>query len=80
MASIPSHEENGRTILSIFAWYELREGEILMLQHINQYLDKHNLRADDLNDGITYGIDNGWFEQIDDTSYRLTKSGFEQMD
>ena len=62
MAQLPTSDENARKVLQIFAHFGTRAGESILKQNILVVMANQNWRADDINDGLKWGVENGWFE------------------
>jgi len=78
MATIPSAKDMGVIILDIFKRRNIRAGERLSIQIIETVWFGDNNRADDLQSGLIWLIDNGYLEKKD-RSYVLTEKGFDEM-
>lgn len=79
MATLPTSEENARKILDIFEHFDSRSGDGIMLQTILAVAADRNWRMDDIKDGLEWGQSNGWFEEGNNDSIRLTNVGFAEM-
>ena len=62
MAQLPTSDENARKVLQIFSHFGTRPGEGTMQQNILAVMADKNWRSDDINEGLTWGLENGWFE------------------
>ena len=79
MATLPTSEENARKILEIFEHFDKRSGEGIMSKNILAVAVKRNWRMDDIRDGLEWGLSNGWFEEGNNDSFKLTDVGFAEM-
>ena len=79
MATLPTSEENARKILEIFEHFNSRSGEGIMLNTIVAVAADRNWRMDDIRDGLEWGQSNGWFQEGDNDSIKLTDVGFTEM-
>ena len=79
MATLPTPEENARTVLRIFKTFGRRPGEVLMPNNLLAIATQEGLRSDDINQGLEYGYEKGWFEAGPNGSIKLTASGFDEM-
>ena len=79
MAQLPTSEENACKVLQIFAHFGTRAGEGIMQQNILAVMADRNWRADDINDGLRWGLENGWFETGKNNFIMLTELGFAEM-
>ena len=79
MATLPTSEENARKILEIFEHFNTRSGEAVSAGSISGIAEKKKWRIDDINDGLVWGSEKGWFENKGNGSIMLTAEGFAEM-
>ena len=79
MATLPTSEENARKILEIFEHFDTRSGEGILSRNILAVAVDRNWRMDDITDGLERGLSNGWFEEGNNDSIKLTDVGFSEM-
>ena len=72
MTQVPSDEEVGRQILSVFLRYKIRPGGILRRNHFAE------VRDGDFQRGMTKAVENDWIKiKIRDRyTYEFTDAGF----
>jgi hypothetical protein len=79
MATLPTSEESGRKILSMYGEYNVRPGEMLQLRTINVKWMKSMQRSEDLIAGLEWLGEMEFIEQKDGKSqdvFFLTEKGF----
>lgn len=82
MATMPTPEEIGMQILSLYAEHKVRPGEMLMLRNINLWWMNLGGRGDDLVAGLEWLGEKGYLEQQAGKSSDvlfLTQAGFDAM-
>ena len=79
MATLPTPEEKARKVLQIFEHFGTRPGEGIGSNNILAIAAKKNWRIADMTEGLQYGLDNDWFENGQNNSTLLTKSGFAEI-
>ena len=79
MATLPTSEENARKMLEIFKHFGTRSGERIMSRNILAVAVNRNWRMEDIRDGLEWGLTNGWFEEENNDSIKLTDVGFAEM-
>ena len=79
MATLPTPEENARMILALYQKHGRRPGEVLMSNNLQSLVMAQAVRAQDVNDGLKWGYEQGWFEQGPNGSHRLTDAGYAEM-
>ena len=79
MATLPTPEENARTVLSIFAHFNNRPGDVLLPNNFMAVSADRRLRWEDVVNGLEKAAELGWVEETDKGSVRLTDAGFDEM-
>jgi hypothetical protein len=79
MATLPTPDENGRMVLSIYKHFGTRPGEGLMTQNFLAFITNNGLRNEDLLDGLRYGEEQGWFESGQNGFVLITEAGFAEI-
>lgn len=76
MATRPTPEESARKILWIYVnHFKLDVGGVLAKNNL-MVCQEYGLSVDDQNGGMTYAIQQGWIEPVQNGGYRLTDAGF----
>lgn len=78
LAKVLSAEDKGRSVLAIFAQRKVRAGEGLQ-PNVLMASTNNDFRWIDVQDGLAYGAEAGWFEDGPNGSIRLTEAGFAAM-
>jgi len=76
MATLPTPEENARSILGIYDHFDIRLYGDLRVNNFMAIMTQKGLSSDDINTGITYCLEVGWLENVGDDTYRLTGGGY----
>ncbi|TYR31976.1 hypothetical protein FY036_12860 [Mesorhizobium microcysteis] len=76
MATLPTLEDKGRMVLTIFKHFDTRPGEVLDKRNLVTMCAQWDWRTSDIAKGVEYGLDTGWFEGGPNNSIRLTEAGF----
>ena len=82
MARLPTPEEMGKLILSIYGQFNVRPGEMLLIQNILAKWIKTGYRNEDMFNGLEWLGEKGFVEQKEgssDTAIFLTESGFAEI-
>jgi len=78
MAELPTTEEMERVILDIFKEFNVRSGEILLLQNFLSAIANTKYRTEDFERGMDSLIEKGHVTKKDNRFF-LTDSGFQEM-
>lgn len=77
MATRPAPEEIANAIAQFFLKQGRRPNEILMRGMVDLHCAKLGLSADEIAAGIAYGVNQGWFESIENNmQLKITESGY----
>ena len=72
-------QENGRLVLDIYAHFDSRPGEVLRANNLVAVAARRRIRMSDVQQGLEYAARNGWIEETENGSLRLTERGFKEM-
>lgn len=76
MADVHSPESAARVILSLFQRINGHPGEAVLAGALGQLAVEGALPSDMIDDGLHYGMEQGWFEPGPNGAVRLTEAGF----
>ncbi|HEX8527023.1 hypothetical protein [Allosphingosinicella sp.] len=79
MAQLPTPEENGRTVLQIYAHFGSRPGEVLRSNNFVAVAARRRIPIADIQDGLEFALEAGWIEETENGSLRLTDEGYSAM-
>ena len=79
MAKLPSSEVNARLALSIFQHCGTRSGEGILPQNMLAIASDRKWSMDELREGLSWGLENGLFEEGKYGFIFLTQTGYEQV-
>ncbi len=79
MATLPTPEENARSILGIYEHFKIRLYGVLRVKDFLAIMKQKGLSSDDINTGITYCLKVRWLENVGDDTYLLTGGGCAAM-
>ena len=79
MATLPTREDNARKVLRIFKHFGTRPGEGIGSNNILAMAAKWHWRIADMQDGLQYGLDNGWFKNGQNGYTLLTETGYAEI-
>ncbi len=79
MAKLLTDDEKARSVLAIFARFDSRPGEALRPNNFVALAAEMGLRTSDIGEGIKHGQSQGWFEDGENHSVKLTESGFAEI-
>ena len=79
MATLPTAEENAGKVLQIFQHFETRPEEGIGLNNIIAIAAQENWRMKDMDEGLQYGIEQGWFEEKGSSFFMLTQEGYAEI-
>lgn len=80
MATLPTPEENARKVPDIFRHFRTRPSEMLPLRSLTSVAEERGWRPGDIDDGLQYGLEHGWFEEKEQSGFIfLTEDGFKEI-
>ena len=79
MTNAYTPERAARVILDIFQSHNARPGEAILPGALGQLTVAGVLPSDGIDDGLGYGLEQGWFENGPNDVLRLTKAGFAEI-
>ena len=79
VADADTPESAARVILEIFQSHGARPGGAVPPGALGQLIAAGSLSSGDADDGLRYGVAQGWFEIAPMGSLRLTKAGFAEI-
>jgi hypothetical protein len=79
MATLPTPEENAKQVLEIYAHFDSRPGRVLRANNFVAVAARWRIRMTDIQQGLEYAARQGWIEETEDGSLRLTDRGFSAM-
>jgi hypothetical protein len=78
VATAPTPEHAARAILAFYIERNNRAGDTIQPRQVGMQLQQNGgLNADEIQNGVEYGIEQGWFEMTDKQMLRLTDKGYE---
>ena len=80
MAIVPTSEESARAILSFLKLKDVHPNEMVMANQVNQQFLTNTGKAAAYAEGIKYAIERGWLEPLTKDRFRLTETGFIEME
>ena len=72
-------ESAARVILGMFQSHNARPGEAVLSGALGQLTVAGDLSSDGADDGLGYGLLQGWFENGPNGAVRLTEAGFAEI-
>ena len=72
-------ERAARVILDMFQSHNARPGEAVLPGALGQLTVAGVLPSDGVDDGLGYGLGQGWFENGPNGALRLTEAGFAEI-
>lgn len=79
MADVRTPESAARVILGMFHSHNHRPGESVLPGALGQLTVAGTLLSDEVDDGLQYGLAQGWFEKGPKGALRLTQAGFAEI-
>ena len=79
MADAHTPESAARVILAMFRSHNARPGEAVLPGALGQLTVAEALLSDEVDDGLQYGLAQGWFEKGPKGALRLTEAGFAEF-
>ena len=79
MADDRTPESAARVILGMFQSHNHRPGEAVLPGALGQLTVVGALSSDEVDEGLQYGLAQGWFEQGPQGALRLTQAGFAEI-
>ena len=79
MATLPTPEENAKRVLEIYAHFDSRPGSLLRANNFVAVAARWRIRMTDIQQGLEYAVRQGWIEETENGSLRLTDRGFSAM-
>ena len=76
MADAHTPESAARVIRRLFLSHNARPGEAVLPGALGQLTVAGALSDDEVNNGVQYGVAQGWFEKGPNRALRLTEAGF----
>ena len=72
-------ESAARVILGMFRSHNAQPGEAVLSGALGQLTTAETLSSDDVDEGLQYGLTQGWFEKGTKGALRLTEAGFAEF-
>jgi hypothetical protein len=79
MAQLPTPEENGKTVLGIYAHFGSRPKDVLGANNFVAVAARRRIPISDIQTGLEFALAAGWIEETENGSLRLTEQGFSVM-
>ena len=79
MADVRTPESAARVILDMFQSHNACPGEVVLPGALGQLTVAGLLLSDRVDDGLGYGLEQGWFENGPNGALRLTEAGFAKI-
>ena len=79
MADVRTPESAARVILDMFQSHNARPGEAVLSGALGQLTVAGLLPSDGVDDGLGFGLAQGWFENGPNGALRLTEAGFAKL-
>ena len=79
MATMPTAEKSARLILKMYKHFGSCPGECLRMNNFVTLAVERGLRIADLQEGLKYGGEKGWFEDGPNGFVRLTEGGVKNI-
>ena len=79
MADAYTPESAARVILGMFRSHNAQPGEAVLSGALGQLTTAETLSSDDVDEGLQYGLTQGWFKKGPKGALRLTEAGFAEF-
>ena len=79
MADVRTPESAARVILGMFQSHNQRPGEAVLPGALGQLTVAGALSSDEADEGLQYGLAQGWFGKGPQSALRLTQAGFAEI-